>query len=474
MVDLGAVLISQQPAFCPHFRWGYKERLFRASGRRMRLLHVLAFVLLIGIAVCKNESKNKLVVVTVASNATDGYLRFLRSANLYGYSVEVLGMGQPWLGGDVKRYAGGGYKINLLKKYMENHKDDSKTIYLFTDSYDVIFTASAKTLVKKYLEMKARVVFTAERFCWPDSSLSNSYPPVMGSSKYLNSGGFIGTGQSIYEMLTVRDIADTDDDQLYYTQLYLDPDMRNDLGIKLDYENQIFQALFGSEADVKIRAREDEVKEFYLFNAEHNTEPCVLHGNGLAKDTLNSMANYLAGSRTKTDCLICSENNFKIADLPTPPTLQLGIFIERPTPFLPEFFARILAQDYPKEHIHLFIHNREAYHKQHVADFLEHTSSYASITVKGHDSAISEAEARSLGISECLSHACDYYLSVDSEATLTQPMAITLLMELNRTLLAPMMVRPGKMWSNFWGALSDEGFYSRSEDYGEILDNSKR
>ena len=34
--------------------------------------------------------ENKLVVVTVASNATDGYLRFLRSAEVYGYSVEVI------------------------------------------------------------------------------------------------------------------------------------------------------------------------------------------------------------------------------------------------------------------------------------------------------------------------------------------------------------------------------------------------
>ena len=43
-----------------------------------------------------------------------------------------------------------------------------------------------------------------------------------------------------------------------------------------------------------------------------------------------------------------------------------------------------------------------------------------------------------------------------------------------RTVLTPMLVRPGKMWSNFWGALSDEGFYSRSEDYSEILDNTRR
>ena len=47
--------------------------------------------------------------------------------------VQVLGMNSPWLGGDVKRFAGGGYKINLLKTFMEKYKDDGDTIILFTD-----------------------------------------------------------------------------------------------------------------------------------------------------------------------------------------------------------------------------------------------------------------------------------------------------------------------------------------------------
>ena len=41
-------------------------------------------------------------------------------------------------------------------------------------SYDVIFTADAKTILKKFLKFDANLVFSAEDFCWPDKSLAVS------------------------------------------------------------------------------------------------------------------------------------------------------------------------------------------------------------------------------------------------------------------------------------------------------------
>ena len=32
-----------------------------------------------------------------------------------------------------------------------------------------------------------------------------------------------------------------------------------------------------------------------------------------------------------------------------------------------------------------------------------------------------------------------------------------------------MLLRPGKAWSNFWGALGADGYYARSSDYMEIV-----
>lgn len=49
------------------------------------------------------------------------------------------------------------------------------------------------------------------------------YPPVRtGESRYLNSGGYMGYADSIYKLLTDHEIADADDDQLYFTNLFID------------------------------------------------------------------------------------------------------------------------------------------------------------------------------------------------------------------------------------------------------------
>lgn len=42
-----------------------------------------------------------------------------------------------------------------------------------------------------------------------------------------------------------------------------------------------------------------------------------------------------------------------------------------------------------------------------------------------------------------------------------------------RSVIAPMLSKHGKLWSNFWGALSPDGFYSRSEDYIEIVQGKR-
>ena len=52
------------------------------------------------------------------------------------------------------------------------------------------------------------------------------------------------------------------------------------------------------------------------------------------------------------------------------PHLVIAVFIEKPTPFLEEFFARTAALDYPKDKIDLFIHNSEDFHVSDVEDFI--------------------------------------------------------------------------------------------------------
>ena len=39
--------------------------------------------------------------------------------------------------------------------------------------------------------------------------------------------------------------------------------------------------------------------------------------------------------------------------------------------------------------------------------------------------------------------------------------------------MAPFLPRPYKAWSNFWGALTNDGYYARSPDYMEIVNGNR-
>lgn len=74
------------------------------------------------------------LVYTVATSETDGYKRYLRSSIEYGINPIVLGWGETWQGGeDIQSRAGGGWKVNLLKKALEPYKTDKDRLVLFTD-----------------------------------------------------------------------------------------------------------------------------------------------------------------------------------------------------------------------------------------------------------------------------------------------------------------------------------------------------
>ena len=43
-----------------------------------------------------------------------------------------------------------------------------------------------------------------------------------------------------------------------------------------------------------------------------------------------------------------------------------------------------------------------------------------------------------------------------------------------RPILAPIMTKDGKMWSNFWGSIGSDGYYARSRDYIAIVQNQRK
>jgi len=141
--------------------------------------------------------------MTVATEKTDAFLRYIRSAEINKLKGKVLGMGDEWKGGDMN-HPGGAFKINLLKEEMKHYKDNEDLIVMFTDSYDVLLLGNQDTILSTFHKFDANVVFGAEPFCWPDSTLKDKYPKVLEDEKrYLNSGGFIGYAKDINDILAM-------------------------------------------------------------------------------------------------------------------------------------------------------------------------------------------------------------------------------------------------------------------------------
>lgn len=59
---------------------------------------------------------------------------------------------------------------------------------MFVDSYDVILDGDEKSILERFHNLNAKVVFSAEGFCWPDPTLEASYPELFVGKRFLNSG----------------------------------------------------------------------------------------------------------------------------------------------------------------------------------------------------------------------------------------------------------------------------------------------
>ncbi|KAJ4945105.1 hypothetical protein JOQ06_013643 [Pogonophryne albipinna] len=552
-----------------------------------------------------------LLVITAATEETDGFNRFMRTAREFNYTV--LGLGEEWKGGDVARTVGGGQKVRWLKRELLKLSERKDLIVMFVDSYDVIFSAGPEELLSKFSRLSHRVVFSAEGFCWPDQRLANKYPEVHSGKRYLNSGGFMGFASDLSLMVQQWKYKDNDDDQLFYTKIYLDRVQRTKFNMTLDHRSRIFQNLNGAVDEVVLKFEKSKVR---ARNVAYDTLPVIIHGNGPTKLQLNYLGNYVPTAWTfESGCGLCDEDLLIHSDTPDEemPLVHIGVFIEHPTPFMEEFLERLTTMNYPLERVRLFIHNSRipeqdlgtcsgahwlpltpplshdvfrlpltpplshdvfrlpltpplshdvfrlpltpplshdvfrppltpplshdvfrlpltpplshgsispplslkmcsgslspplsltvcsgslspplsltvcsgslspplsltvVYHERHIKRFWEkHRSLFPEARLIGPEENLPENKARHMAMEACKKDlGCDYYFSIDSDVALINADALRILIEENKPVIAPMLSRHGKLWSNFWGALSPEGFYSRSEDYIEIVQGKR-
>uniref|UniRef100_A0A3P8ZHE2 procollagen-lysine 5-dioxygenase n=1 Tax=Esox lucius TaxID=8010 RepID=A0A3P8ZHE2_ESOLU len=424
----------------------------------------------------------KLLVLTVATQETDGFLRFMQSANYFNYTIKVRYMfPDPWLstpepewrGGDVGRSIGGGQKVRLLKQAMEGLADQEDLVVLSVDSYDLIFAGGPDEILRKFQEANHKVLFSAEGLIWPDKRLQDKYPAVRSGKRFLNSGGVIGYAPFVNQIVEQWNLHDNDDDQLFYTKIYLDPQQRvKRFGLGLDLEVNVLQLSLAAD-EVLLKFGTERVR---VRNTVFDTLPVVIHGNANTKIYLNYLGNYIPNAwNYERGCGVCNHNMVDLSQLKEYPTVLVGVFIQQPTPFLSEFFHRLVTLDYPKDKLKIFVHNNEVYHERHMQRFWEESKDiFNSFKVVGPEENLSQGEARNMGMELCRQDpGCDHYFSIDADVMLTNKQTLKILIEQNRKIIAPLVSRHGKLWSNFWGALSLDGYYARSEDYIDIV-QSKR
>lgn len=269
-------------------------------------------------------------------------------------------------------------------------------------SYDVVVTSHQQAIIDDFKTFNSNVVFSAEKYCWPDRSLESQYPPVNSVAKrFLNSGVFIGYAPIIYDIVTSSNIDNSDDDQLFYTKIYLNETLRHKYSIKLDERCKLFQNLNGAYGEVELKFSRNDA---YIENTLYNSRPKVIHGNGGSKVHLNSLANYLAKSWTLDDgCVSCfetiqvkkdtnsakdeykkdeDEDDTSILHQQSEENVLMCLFVEHATPFLQEFFEDIERLNVSKARMSVRIHNSQKYHRIHVQDFVDRTTGlYRSIKI---------------------------------------------------------------------------------------------
>lgn len=83
---------------------------------------------------------------------------------------------------------------------------DKYDVFMFTDSYDVVFAAGWDEILAKFAAFNSPIVFGSECYCWPDQTQIPLYPRTPHRCKYLNAGFWMATTEAA-EMFT-RDLAE--------------------------------------------------------------------------------------------------------------------------------------------------------------------------------------------------------------------------------------------------------------------------
>tara|TARA_B110000208_G_C11800352_1_gene441792 strand:+ start:301 stop:2442 length:2142 start_codon:yes stop_codon:yes gene_type:complete len=401
--------------------------------------------------------ENTIQCVSVGTDLVDGLGRFIESCNIYGFPYKILGLNQNWEGNDLRYNTGGGHKINLLKKYLNTFQsEDDNRLILFTDSYDVVLSDNPYNIVNKFKTFDCDILFSAEPLLWPDNSL-DKYFTSDKKYKYLNSGGFMGSIRNIKELIN-NEVLNGSDDQLYYQLQYIN---NKSINIKLDFNCDIFQTLSARFSDIKL----DNSR---LKNTHTDTHPSIIHGNGALKSKLflNRLCNYI--NLRWRDAYGYKDTHTKTS-LSTQSTIYVILFIDN----IKNVFNidNLFNMKYPKDKIFYNIVNTTG---ENIDNYVKLLNSNFKTTIVVNTIASGNEIDLIRGIFRD-TNAYDYFFIGNCNHKIINYEIFNILLNSSLEIVGGMINGINNtLLSNYWGEISDIGYYKRSDDYLNIVKRDRK
>lgn len=234
---------------------------------------------------------NNFHVISIITDINDNFKKLVTSGKKKNIDVIPLISYKP-----INHSLGFYIKLLLTNEYIKYLPDDH--LVMVIDGYDVIINNNKENIINKYYELTKgnKVLFGAEKGCWPNDSLWSLYPETSCIYKYLNAGSYMSTVKILKKLFIILlkkintiyfQILDNKiDDQEYFTEIFL---FENKNLIMLDNNAEIFNCLYDSIDDI-------EFKDNKIYNKTTKTYPMIFHGNsgGKTKDfVLNDIYNFV-------------------------------------------------------------------------------------------------------------------------------------------------------------------------------------
>ena len=146
-------------------------------------------------------------------------------------------------------------------------------LYMFTDSFDVVFASGWDEIISKFQKLNSPIVFASECYPWPKTEQGPLYPETQHRCKYLNGGCWIAEPVAALKML--EDVAAIAAKREQCDQgIMVDMFLSKRHPIELDRTCSI---AFCCNMDSLSYLKPDGNR---MVTTDTSEQPCLFHGNG--------------------------------------------------------------------------------------------------------------------------------------------------------------------------------------------------